>query len=96
MEEKRRCLLCGALAIDNYYCKSCEEKLNKNTVKEILYDEEALVKLITKNGCMACPLYETKYCEMIDEHITCKNAEDEIALCFKYFKKWFNSGRNKN
>jgi hypothetical protein len=90
MDEKRRCLICGSLAINNDYCKEHEEDLKSKTVREILQEEKNLIKLITKNGCINCPLFQTEFCKITDEHILCKNAEDEINLCLKYFKEWFD------
>lgn len=89
MEEKTRCLLCGAMSINNLYCLNCNEKLNNKNIREILNEDDILIKILTKNGCLACPLFQTEYCKIVDEHILCKNAEDEMNLCKKYYQKWF-------
>jgi hypothetical protein len=73
------------------YCVECSQRLKNHTVKELLQDENLLIMLLTKHDCEYCPLYKTNFCNMRDEHFLCNNAEDEINLCKKYFKNWFNS-----
>lgn len=90
MEEKSRCRLCGRMAINNLYCNACENQLNQHSIKDLLNNEIYLVKILTKNGCLSCPIYETEFCKMADEHILCQNKQDEMNLCLKYFKKWFS------
>ena len=91
MEEKSRCLICGDLTINNKYCQHHQKALKTKTIKQILKNDVELIKFFTKNGCIGCPLFQTEFCNMTDEHIICENADDEIALCIKYFNKWLNS-----
>lgn len=94
MEEKSRCRLCGKMTINNLYCNTCKKQLNHHSIKDLLNNETYLVKILTKNGCLSCPIYETEFCKITDEHILCQNSQDEMNLCLKYFKKWF-SYKNK-
>lgn len=89
----RRCMLCGA-ATESTYCKKCNKLLKNKTVKEVLSNDKQLAKLLSKHGCLYCPLYESSFCNMLFEHITCHNAEDEIKLCTKYLVEWMNHKGN--
>lgn len=91
---KQRCILCGHIAED-LYCNNCNELLKTKSIKEILQDNESLAKLLSKNGCMYCPIYQTSFCDMLYEHIICKNAEDEIKLCNKYLTNWMNYNKKE-
>ena len=91
MEEKQRCLICGKTTTKGNYCNLCGYELKFHTVRESLKNERTLFKLLTKNGCMNCPIQFTEFCKMTEEHCLCNNATDELNLCEKYLNNWFNS-----
>ena len=91
MEEKKRCLICGKTTTKSNYCDICGYELRFYTVRESLKNERTLFKLLTKNGCMNCPIQFTSFCKMKEEHCLCKSATDEFNLCEKYLNNWFNS-----